>query len=87
MNGYEMKGPVIPENIVDFTRAIAERAKQLKIDNFTMSFHPRYNTECRGEIKISFSRTDARGRACNNLYIYMQSDLSHRIEYEPESSN
>lgn len=89
MNDYQMNGPVIPESLIQLAKEVAEKAKGLNIDHFTLSFNPKWDTtnSCHGEAKIHFSRTDGRGRPCYNLNIQVETSLRHNIEFTPESSN
>lgn len=83
--------PEIPQQQVEFAKAVAKIATEHGIDNFTMSYRP--DREQRqaasghrhSDLKIQFSSVDGRGRPCQNLSINLEASLKLVIKSTPQS--
>lgn len=84
--------PIIPDQVVDFSKAVSDLAVQHGMERFTLTTRPNFDVRnqqhdhrIHGEMVIHFSAVDGRGRPCRNLSIQLQANLSLIIE-ENQSS-
>lgn len=83
--------PTIPAGCEDFAQAAASLAEAHGINRFEMTMRPDYREDdidrnrVSGEIKVSFWRTDGRGRPSRNIRVSYEACVEIAPEYTPES--
>lgn len=80
----------LPENHIDFAKAVAVAAREHGIEKFTLEYCPEFDGADTaltfwGKLKVHFSSTDGRGRPADNLKISYETNLEHVISSTPES--
>jgi hypothetical protein len=88
-----IKGIDIPENHVEFAKAVSELADKFGMDKFEMTYRPKYgehldrgiDRRVNGDMKIHYSAVDGRGRPSRNLTINCEARLALDIERNPSS--
>ncbi len=84
--------PFIPESYIKFAHELAELAEKHGITKITTTLQPRWedmppdiNTRITGDITISYSSEDGRGRPVRNLGITLSSNTNLRLISNPDT--
>lgn len=90
---HPITSPEIPDEFVEFAKATADLACKHGIDKFKMTFRPEFDRRNKmplesmihGDMEISFSAVDGRGRPCRSLGIGLVANLTLIIERQQSS--
>lgn len=78
------KAPELPVNHIEFAKDIASAAKKYGIEKFNVKYTPIFDLENPeltfwGELSITYSSVDNRGRPETNLKVSFKTDLKYDI--------
>ena len=74
---------------IQFAKDVADLAEKNGVDTFELIMKPKFDYSCRysGNVTVSYSSKDGRGRPCRILTMSCDATIIHVIEENEESSN
>ena len=88
-----IKPPEIPQEHVDFAKAVAELADNFGMDQFEMTYRPVFENRMQypdllgANLKITYKSVDGRGRPSRNLNIHLEARMVLNSVRTPSSSS